>query len=410
VVDQFLAECFALVGVLDALLVTHAGEADGLDDNADALVVEVCHDDFEALVLFADEVLNWHFDVFEGDVGSTARPDTLAVHAAGADAAEAAFDEQDGDAVHAFVGGADCSSEVVGPECISDCTEDERRSIDLPDTVGDPLLLAVDDVVLAILAQLGLAGKICNIRAGIRLGDGQADALVTTENVGKDTVFESLLSVLVDRWATNTKSTEDVPDETTRARTRQLICDQELVEQIPLLCRDTGGSVLDEMCRVWVDSEETREPSTLSHGLVHAVWNLLRFVPLGDVRHDLVLHPLTDLGAEVCMSLVEVWGVVAVVPRWVRIWDHVAERVHGLRFFVCCRTRHGHDNARLCLGDDLLFLFRGRSGRWCGRSSGLGLRVERTDLQLLLVLLQDGLVVVLPKLLASVFAGNTLED
>jgi len=41
VVDEALAECLALVGVLDAFFVADAGEAETLDDDADTFVVEV---------------------------------------------------------------------------------------------------------------------------------------------------------------------------------------------------------------------------------------------------------------------------------------------------------------------------------------------------------------------------------
>jgi hypothetical protein len=95
VVDELLAKGAALVGVLDALLVADARESHGLDDDADAFVVEVGHDDLEAAVLLADQVLHGYLDVFEGDVGRAAGPDALAVHAARADAAEAALDQQD---------------------------------------------------------------------------------------------------------------------------------------------------------------------------------------------------------------------------------------------------------------------------------------------------------------------------
>ena len=91
--DELLAERTALVGVLHALLVAHAAEADALDDDADTLVVEVGHDDFEALVLLADQVLHGDFGVFEGDVGGTAGPNALTVHPAGADSAVRALDE-----------------------------------------------------------------------------------------------------------------------------------------------------------------------------------------------------------------------------------------------------------------------------------------------------------------------------
>ena len=43
VVDEFLAEGFALVGVFHGFFVADAGEADALDYYADAFVVEVCH-------------------------------------------------------------------------------------------------------------------------------------------------------------------------------------------------------------------------------------------------------------------------------------------------------------------------------------------------------------------------------
>lgn len=44
VVDEALAEGFALVGIFDGFFITDTGEADALDYDADALVVEVGHD------------------------------------------------------------------------------------------------------------------------------------------------------------------------------------------------------------------------------------------------------------------------------------------------------------------------------------------------------------------------------
>ena len=45
VVDKFLAEGAALVGVFYRFFVADAGEAEALDDDADAFVVEIRHDD-----------------------------------------------------------------------------------------------------------------------------------------------------------------------------------------------------------------------------------------------------------------------------------------------------------------------------------------------------------------------------
>ncbi len=86
------------------------------------------------MVLLSDQVLYWDFDVFECDVGCTGRPDALAVHFARAHATEGALDQKNTDTVHAGSTSANSSCEVIAP-----------------DTVCDPLLLAVDDVVLPIL-------------------------------------------------------------------------------------------------------------------------------------------------------------------------------------------------------------------------------------------------------------------
>jgi hypothetical protein len=45
VVNEFLAECAALVGIFHGLFVAHAREADTLDNDADSFVVEVGHYD-----------------------------------------------------------------------------------------------------------------------------------------------------------------------------------------------------------------------------------------------------------------------------------------------------------------------------------------------------------------------------
>lgn len=87
----------------------------------------------ETLVLLADEVLNWDLDILKGDIGGTTAPDTLAIHAPGADTAHVPLNEEYTDAVHTGITSAHRSGEVIRP-----------------DTVGDPLLLAVNDVMLAV--------------------------------------------------------------------------------------------------------------------------------------------------------------------------------------------------------------------------------------------------------------------
>ena len=92
VVDETLSEGLALVGIFDGFFVADTGESETLDDDADALVVEVCHDDLEALILLADQVLDWHLDVFEGNIRGAAGPHSLAVHPSCGNTASFALD------------------------------------------------------------------------------------------------------------------------------------------------------------------------------------------------------------------------------------------------------------------------------------------------------------------------------
>lgn len=288
VVDQALAEGLALVGVLHGLFVANTGETDTLDDDADTLVVEVGHDDLESLVLLANQVLHGHLDVLEGNVGGTTAPDTLAIHLAGADAASLTLDKKDAQTVHTGLAGTHSGGEVIRVH-----------------TVGDPLLLAVDNVVLAILAELGLAAQVGNITAGIGLSDSQTDALVTGQNAGQNAVDKGLLAELHERWATNTEATDQVPDQATAASAGQLIGEQHLMEEIPVLWShglDTVGSVL----LLVLATQKTSQVATLTHLLVDVGRDLLSLIPLMDIRLDLALNPLTDLLAESSVCLVEV--------------------------------------------------------------------------------------------------------
>lgn len=185
VVDEFLAEGLALVGVLDGFLVADAGEAETLDDDAHAFVVEVRHDDyevgslagvvsawsgrslgtFETLVLLADQILDGHFDVFESHVGGSAGPDALAVHPPRADTAVLALNEKRRNPIHTWATCANSGREIIAP-----------------DAVGDPLLLAVDNVVLPVFGELSLTGEVGNVTPSIWLCDGKTDSLVTVQN------------------------------------------------------------------------------------------------------------------------------------------------------------------------------------------------------------------------------------
>jgi len=84
-------------------------------------------------------------------------------------------------------------------------------------------LLAIDDVMRFVLGELGFAGQVGDVGAGVRLCDGETDALVTVEDVGDYAVDQCLLAVFHDWWNAYSESTEEVPHETTTAGPGELV-------------------------------------------------------------------------------------------------------------------------------------------------------------------------------------------
>jgi hypothetical protein len=325
VVDEFLAEGAALVGVLDGFFVADAGEAEALDDDADAFVVEVGHDDCrrdrvsmasedgrdggsqtsEALVLLADQVLDGDFHVLECHVGGSATPDALAIHPSGADTAVLTLDQE-----HTHSGG----TWAPRPHC--------SREVIAPNAVGDPLLLSIDDVVLAIFRKLGFTGQVGDIATSIRLGNGKTDALVSGQDTGQYPVHKLFLAELNDRWASDAEASDEIPYQTTTTTSRYFVGQEQLVEQIPFLWWNTLDGCFGEVCRELVQSHQTCQVSALAHLLVDGIRHFLGFVPLGDVRFDLSVDPCADFGSQGFMGLV-------VVGRVILSWSAKAESSHG---------------------------------------------------------------------------------
>lgn len=152
----------------------------------------------EALVLLADQVLDGDFYVLECHVGGSTTPDTLAIHSSGADAAVLTLDQE-----HTYSGGTWATR------------PDSSREVIAPDAVRDPFLLAIHDVVLAVLGKLGFTGQIGNVATGIWLGDGETDALVSGQDTRQYPVYKLLPTELDEGWAANTEASDEIPHQTT---------------------------------------------------------------------------------------------------------------------------------------------------------------------------------------------------
>lgn len=246
----------------------------------------------ESLVLFSEDVLHGHLDIFKSDICGTTAPDTLAVHPSGADTTTFSLNQKQTETVHTRPAGANRSSEVIAPV-----------------TIGNPLLLSVDNVVLAIRSKLSLAPKAGNITTSIRLSNGKTDTLVTGQNPRQDPINKSLLTEFDQRRASDTITTEQVPDQTTAARARQLVGQEHLVEVIPALWGHGLDSVWGMVDGV-LDTKQASQVAAFTHLLVDLVGHFLVLVPFGDIGFDFGLDPFADFSAEGFVGLVEVGRVV----------------------------------------------------------------------------------------------------
>lgn len=244
-----LAKDDALVRPLQTLLHHDPGHAYRGTGHAPPLVVEIAEDHVDPLVLLAQQVLDRDLDVVEGDVGRAGGGGVRRLNGLGLDAL-AALDEQDAQALvrpHA-------GDEVVAVYA-----------------VGDPLLGAVDDVVLAVGSLGGGGAQARDVGAGEGLGDGQAHVLLAAEDLAHNGLLPLLvLHVVHDARQADDHAGELAILETTGTRAHALLGDDQVMEVVELLA---AHGAVEQVHAVQVLA------GTQSHmqqaGLGHAVDQLL---------------------------------------------------------------------------------------------------------------------------------------
>mmetsp|Transcript_24747 Transcript_24747/g.39649 ORF Transcript_24747/g.39649 Transcript_24747/m.39649 type:complete len:249 (+) Transcript_24747:276-1022(+) len=181
-VNEWLAEDFSLPGPHECVGECSSHLPQQALANHPALMVEVIHDQLEALVLLAQQVAHRHQHVVEDHQGSPAAGgvgglDLACVHRL------RPLDQQHRDAAGPWAAGAHGRDEVV---CIG--------------TLCDPLLDPVDNVVLAIrgLSCSGLDGSY--IAAGKRLTDGEATPLLALQQLRTYGPLHLFTAEVVDCW------------------------------------------------------------------------------------------------------------------------------------------------------------------------------------------------------------------
>ena len=86
-----------------------------------------------------------------------------------------------------------------------------------------PFLCAADDVVLAIGGLFGSGGNVGNITTGSRLGNGNARALLSSQEIRKKSLLELFAAVLDDGWNSEGKSGCERSTRTRETRTSKLM-------------------------------------------------------------------------------------------------------------------------------------------------------------------------------------------
>ena len=133
ILNQFLPECLSRTSMSPCILSTHSTQSDGLSRNTSPLCIEIRHDDLETVVLFVDQVLHGDAHIIKGDECAPWSTDTRIEHLSGRDTLDFERNNQEWDA------------SCPGSSCPDSCC-----NVVGPDAVRDPLLAAIDDVVIAV--------------------------------------------------------------------------------------------------------------------------------------------------------------------------------------------------------------------------------------------------------------------
>ena len=117
---------------------------------------------------------------------------------------------------------------------------------------------------------------------------------------------EGLLAEFDHGRTADAESTDQVPDKATAPCPRDLIRDDHLMEEVPLLGAYASDPVLGHFGGILVETHQASEVASFPHLLVYRVGYFLGILPFTHVGFYLGLHPFADLGTEGGVRQVEV--------------------------------------------------------------------------------------------------------
>ena len=285
-VDQALLEDEALVRPLERLLDHEAHVADRRARHGPPLVVEVAQDHVDTLVLLAQQVLDGHLDVVKGDVGRAGRRGVRGLDGLGLDTL-AALDEEHAQAL----AGVDADDEVVGE-----------------DAVGDPLLGAVDNVVLAVGGLGGGRAQAGDVGAGKGFRDGQADLLLAAKDLLGDALLERrvLMAIVEDACQANHHAGHVAVLEAAAGGAHTLLGADHVVEVVKLLAVDGAVQQVDAV-QVLAGPHAHVQHAGLGHALDQLLADVLaRALLLEGLRGHVRVGELAHGALQAAMAVVEV--------------------------------------------------------------------------------------------------------
>ena len=121
---------------------------------------------------------------------------------------------------------------------VIDVAKMNRPEIVAENPIRNPLLLAIDYIVLAICCPLRRSSNISYIRSSSRLRNSKRDPLLAAQNLWHDLRFQLRRGVLSQRRSANSQAYEDRADGTTPV---QFIPENEVVETVPVCWLDTAN-------------------------------------------------------------------------------------------------------------------------------------------------------------------------
>mmetsp|Transcript_21663 Transcript_21663/g.34775 ORF Transcript_21663/g.34775 Transcript_21663/m.34775 type:complete len:310 (-) Transcript_21663:595-1524(-) len=245
-VNETLAKDLTVVGPLVALLNDEAVVAVAADSHSPALVVKVGHGELESLALLAKQVAYRNLDILKGDKRRVCNRAVRGLDALGGDTFGALNQEQGKTAVPG------ATSAHKGREVVSRVT------------ASNPLFEASDNVVAAISGLLGYSRGACNITASVRVGDGKANALLTTEDTRNNALHELRGSEVQDGRETNYSAAAKAITKSPAAATLELLLHDTLCSVVELLRLDAGRKLVHEL-EVLAGAKRSSNVAKLTH-------------------------------------------------------------------------------------------------------------------------------------------------